>query len=150
MKNKFIAFVALVISLFLCYHFWTAVNFDNIKYVKIAGQEVRVDLALTTEEHNKGLSGRSGLKENEGMLFVFDKPDKYSFWMKDMKFLIDMIWLNEDLKVIYIKSNALPISYPTSYGPDVSEGFAKYVLEVSAGFADKNNLKVGDGVLFTY
>lgn len=120
---------------------------ENTQYVKIAGQNIKVDLALTKEMQIQGLSGRKQLKEDEGMLFVFDKPDKYYFWMKDMNFPIDMIWISEDMKVVYIKKNAQPERYLETYGPDTN---TKYVLEVVAGFSDKNNLKEGDSVLFTY
>ena len=120
---------------------------ENIKHVKIAGQSVKVDLALTSAAQEQGLSGRSGLGENEGMLFIFAKPGMYAFWMKDMNFAIDMIWLSEDLKVVYIKKDALPMSYPGSFVPKDN---AKYVLEVPAGFSEKNNLKEGDSAVFTY
>jgi uncharacterized membrane protein (UPF0127 family) len=120
---------------------------QDIKYVKIGGTSVKVDLALTREEQAEGLSGRNGLKENEGMLFIFETPDTYNFWMKDMNFAIDMIWLNEGKEIIYIKKDARPESYPAVYGPEEN---AKYVLEVASGFSEKNNLKVGDTALFTY
>jgi uncharacterized membrane protein (UPF0127 family) len=81
------------------------------------------------------------------MLFVFDRPDTYSFWMKDMNFPIDIIWLSSDMKVVYTKKNARPELYPEIYIPKEK---AKYVLEVVAGFSDKNNLQEGDSVLFTY
>ena len=147
MKNYSFGFIALLVLLFLGYHFWTAVTIDNISYVQIGGQNVKVDLALTEAEHTKGLSGKNELMENEGMLFVFDKPGKYSFWMKDMSFPIDIVWFGEDMKVVYIKKNADPKLYPETYGPDTD---AKYVLEVMAGFSDKNNLKVGDSLKFIY
>ena len=147
MKNYSFGFIALLVLLFLGYHFWTAVTIDNISYVQMGGQNVRVDLALTEAEHTKGLSGKNELMENEGMLFVFDKPGKYSFWMKDMSFPIDIVWFGEDMKVVYIKKNAGPKLYPETYGPDTD---AKYVLEVMAGFSDKNNLKVGDSLKFIY
>lgn len=147
MKNYIIGIFGLVIFIFLSYHFWTAVNFDNIKYVKIGGQEIEVELALTTEKQSEGLSGRSELLENSGMLFVFDKPGKYNFWMKDMNFAINIIWISEDMKVVYIKKDATPLSYPEIFSPDVD---AKYVLEVVSGFSEKNNLKVGDSVEFLF
>lgn len=147
MKNYLLGSIALLILFFLGYHFWTAVTIDNISYVQIGGQNVKVDLALTEAEHTKGLSGKNELMENEGMLFVFDKPGKYSFWMKDMSFPIDIVWFGEDMKVVYIKKNADPKLYPETYGPDTD---AKYVLEVMAGFSDKNNLKVGDSLKFIY
>lgn len=122
----------------------------EIKEIKIAGQEIKVDLALTPAEQEQGLSGRTSLAENSGMLFVFDAPGQYNFWMKDMKFAIDMIWLSSDMKVIYIKSDAKPELYPETYGPNVVDGSARYVLEVPDGFSDKNNLKVGDMARFEY
>lgn len=114
---------------------------DSGKYIKIAGQDIKVELAVTTEEQNQGLSGRAELGEEEGMLFVFNKPGKYPFWMKDMNFPIDIIWLDSDLRVVYIKKDARPESYPEAFGPDQD---SKYVLEVVSGFSDKNGLKIGD------
>ncbi len=118
---------------------------NDIKYVKIAGVIVKVDLALDIKDQGKGLSGRNSLLSDEGMLFIFSKPDKNYFWMKEMNFPIDMVWIGDDFKVIYIKNNAQPSSYPESFGPDVD---SRYVLEISAGFSEKNNLKVGDFVEF--
>jgi len=118
---------------------------NGIQYVKIAGQIIKVDLALTPESQVQGLSGRASLKEDEGMLFVFGKPDQYSFWMKDMNFPIDIIWLSQDLKVVYVEKDAKPESYPNSFSPAKK---AQYVLEVTSGFAEKNNLKEGDSVQF--
>lgn len=109
--------------------------------INIAGQNIKIDIARTNAEKEQGLSGRVSLAEDSGMLFVFDKSGKYSFWMKDMNFPIDMIWLDQDLKVVYIQENATPESYPESFGPNEN---ANYVLEVVAGFSEKNNLKVGD------
>lgn len=119
----------------------------NIKGVRIAGQDVKVELAHSETERERGLSGRQTLSGNEGMLFVFDQPGKYSFWMKDMNFPIDIIWMDEDLKIVYIKKDAKPELYPEQYQSDDN---AKYVLEVVSGFSEKNNLKIGDSALFTH
>ena len=119
----------------------------DIKYVRIAEQDIKVELALSKEAQTRGLSGRDGLAEGEGMLFVYSRPGRYSFWMKDMKFPIDIIWIGEDMRVVYIKESAEPASYPDVF---VSGADAKYILEVNAGFSEKNSLKVGDGALFTY
>lgn len=146
MKRFFLIFFA-IIFLLVGYHFWTAVNFDNIKSVKIAGLMLNVELASVPETQEKGLSGRNELRENKGMLFIFPKSAQYYFWMKDMNFSIDIIWIAEDMTVIYIKKNARPESYPETFGPDQN---SKYVLEVVAGFSEKNNLKEGDRVEFVY
>ena|SRR3989344_4308216 len=124
----------------------------RLQYVKIAEQKIQVELAITAVEQAQGLSGRQVLNDNEGMLFVFDSAGKHSFWMKDMNFPIDIIWFTpseggagNSMKVVYIKKYAEPESFPEMYSPDVD---AKYVLEVVAGFSEKNNLKAGDQVIF--
>ena len=142
-----VSFIFLVLFFGLIFIYGKPHSPSDIKYVKIAGQNIEVDLATTAPEQEQGLSGRTELGPNEGMLFVFDTPGKYSFWMKDMLFPIDMIWLAPDSRVVYVKKDARPESYPESFTPDEE---AKYVLEIESGFSDKNNLKVGDRVEFNY
>ena len=67
--------------------------------------------------------------------------------MKDMNFPIDIIWFNDEMKIVFIQENALPSDYPKTYTPDKD---ALYVLEVVAGYAKNNHLKVGDIVEFGY
>jgi uncharacterized membrane protein (UPF0127 family) len=155
-KNLFFS-LALIIVVFAVGFFLIRHSSSNIKpkvavniYVELGGQKVKVDLASTPAAQTQGLSGRKSLSSDEGMLFIFNKVGKYPFWMKDMNFPIDIIWITEDMKVDYIKKNALPQLYPETYGPGVNDMDAKYVLEVVSGFSDKNNIKVGDSVKFTY
>jgi uncharacterized membrane protein (UPF0127 family) len=143
-----IVVIFLLVGFFLLNHSSQILKPEDIKYVKIAGASIKVDLALTPREQEQGLSGRTELKENSGMLFVFSQPGKYNFWMKDMNFPIDIIWIGGDMRVVYIKKNASPLLYPELYGPGPDDANAKYVLEVVDGFSEKNNLKVGDRVLF--
>jgi uncharacterized membrane protein (UPF0127 family) len=91
------------------------------------------------------LGGRESISSDESMLFVFDTPDIYSFWMKDMKFPIDIFWVDEFKHIIFIKEDALPSSFPENFAP---QSPAKYVLETQSGFAKKNDVKIGDSVLF--
>ncbi len=116
---------------------------EDGNFIRFAGQNVRVEIADTPAERELGLSGRERLGEKEGMIFVFDSPGRHAFWMKDMLFPLDIIWLDENLKVIYIKKDARPESYPEIFLPGED---AKYVLEVAVGFAEKYNLKEGDEV----
>lgn len=118
---------------------------ENINYVKIAGKMIKVELVTTLEEQERGLSGRDSLKKDKGMLFIFNQANKYSFWMKDMNFPIDIIWIGENFQVISIKKNASPDSYPETFSPNQD---AKYVLEVISSFSEKNNLREGDKVEF--
>lgn len=144
--KKYLIILATVFVFFIII-FYFPNNSRLINSVQIAGQNIKVDLALTEDEHIKGLSGKNKLEEDEGMLFVFEQIGKHNFWMKDMNFPIDIIWLGEDMKIVYIKENAQLKTYPETFGPETS---SKYVLEIVAGFSNKNNLKVGDEVLFTY
>lgn len=113
--------------------------------IEIGGETVQVELVLTPAERAKGLSGRKSLAVDNGMLFVFETPGIYSFWMADMFFPIDIIWIDEQKKIVHIENNVLPESFPTTY---TSSEPAKYVLEVPAGFSDKAGLLVGNPVLF--
>ena len=117
----------------------------NINMVEIGNIRIAVDTAITPKAQALGLSFRPALSEDEGMLFIFDKPGKQNFWMKDMNFPIDIIWISEDKKIVYIKKDARPELYPETYG---GEQNSKYVLELVSGFSDKYNLKEGDKVSF--
>ncbi|MEK7539600.1 MAG: DUF192 domain-containing protein [Patescibacteria group bacterium] len=149
-RKYFIRFFLVIIFFVFLFFIPPKHNLADIKAVKIARQTVKVDLALTKEAQEKGLSGREGLQNDEGLLFVFEYPDNYLFWMKDMNFPIDIIWLNQDRQIVYIKKDAQPLLYPETYGPQKNQPDAKYVLEVASGFSDKNNLQVGDKVEFAY
>lgn len=147
LKSFLIVVVFFLVGFFLIGQYSKDYQIKNTKYVKIAEQSVRVDLALTDIARTKGLEGRDGLKDNEGMLFIFDKPGQYYFWMKGMNFPIDIIWIGEDMNVVFVEKDARPEGFLETYGPDAD---TKYVLEVGSGFSDKNNLKIGDKVEFVY
>ena len=116
--------------------------------LRVGSQQILVEVADTDDTREQGLSGRPGLTDAEGMLFDFSEQGASSvgFWMKDMKFALDLIWIN-DHKIIGITPNVppqsdataqLPIYYPPSL---VTE-----VLEVRAGWAAAHSLQVGDEV----
>lgn len=105
--------------------------------------EVRVEVAATEATQERGLSGKRGLDALEGMYFVFPHEDKYAFWMKDMLFPIDIIWIREGA-IADITTDIPPpgpgqAQLPT-YGPRVP---VDRVLEVRAGFAREHGLKIG-------
>lgn len=101
----------------------------------------QVEVAQTQEERSRGLSGRAGMKDNQGMLFVFDQAAFQNFWMKDMKFPIDIIWMDGGFQVVDITRNLSPQTYPKTF---TSLSPAKYVLEINAGLSEKNNILLGD------
>ncbi len=113
--------------------------------VHLKGQTMHVMVANTPESRMRGLSGHAGLEANEGMLFIFPEDGQYAFWMKDMHFPIDIIWVSHDGYVVDIASWVSPDTYPTAFSPKAS---ARYVLELPAGFAGEYGLVPGDLVEF--
>ncbi|MGN6622748.1 MAG: DUF192 domain-containing protein, partial [Candidatus Nitrosocosmicus sp.] len=98
------------------------------------------------DQQAKGLSIKNSLNDSEGMLFPFDKPGDYSFWMKDMKFPIDILWIDTNNKIVHIEKNLQPCIFfllCPSYSPHSN---SKYVLEINADLTTRNNITVGDSV----
>ncbi len=107
----------------------------TVKDVKLVA-----DIAATSDQRSKGLSVKDTLNENEGMLFVFSAEREHSFWMKNMKVPIDIIWLDNEQKVVHVEHSldpCIPASFCPTYQPD---GNSLYVLETVAGFAQKYNV----------
>ncbi|KKU47580.1 hypothetical protein A3E96_01885 [Candidatus Uhrbacteria bacterium RIFCSPHIGHO2_12_FULL_46_13] len=109
--------------------------------VSIGNTQLVVRIADTPAKQNKGLGGQTNLGANEGILFVFTKSDYYSFWMKDMLFPIDIIWIGENGQVMGVTEHVKPDSFPRTYQPPTA---ARYVLEVQDGWAQRYKIKVGD------
>jgi len=109
----------------------------------VASTPVSVTIADETAEHQQGLSGVEELGEFEGMLFVFPEEDYYGMWMRDMLFPIDIIWINNNLKIVHIEENVSPDTYPDTFAPTEP---ARFVLEVNAFFVRNANLQVGNPV----
>jgi len=117
--------------------------------VRIAGTPVSVDVADSPELRDLGLSGRPDITNLQGMWFVFDTPQRYGFWMKDMNFPIDIIWVNNN-RVVEITTNIQPQPGVTddnliTYAPTSP---VDRVLELRAGWADRHGLSIGDPVEF--
>lgn len=123
------------LSLFL---FWSM----SYSYKLVINNHVfEVDIVDNPILMQKGLSGRKSLAEKEGMLFVFTRLGKHEFWMKDMNFSIDIIWFNEEGKIVHIERSVSPSTYPRVFAP---QSDALYVLEINSGLSDKIGLKMGD------
>jgi uncharacterized membrane protein (UPF0127 family) len=117
--------------------------FPNYKKttISINGINVTMAIASTDEQRIRGLSGIEKMNENEGMLFLFDKPSKQGFWMNKMNFPIDIIWLDSNNKVVHIEKQLEPcklfLACPI-YNPEVD---SLYVIELRSGFADNHSIK---------
>lgn len=115
--------------------------------VKIRDLALDITLADTAAKREQGLSSTPSLATSSGMLFVFSKPGRYPFWMKDMNYSLDIIWIGRDHKIVDITKNLSPNTYPESIAPIRD---TLYVLEINAGLAGKYNLKIGDKVSFSF
>lgn len=114
------------------------VNHDLV--IRAPSGNLNVEVADTDTERERGLSYKKSMNEDEGMLFIFDKTGKYGFWMKDMNFSLDILWLDEDGHVVYDADNVPPETYP---GILMNDAPAKYVLELNAGEAEKYGIYLG-------
>lgn len=149
-KYFIIIFAAVFILLsFLCYEIAVAPgarNYTEIKELRINGKVIKVEIADTVEKQEKGLSARQALLEDQGMLFVFRVPDHYYFWMKDMKFALDLVWIDQD-KIVEVSRNIKPEDYQPPKSLTSKDKIDK-VLEINAGAAEKFGIKEGDKVEF--
>lgn len=152
MKKIFIVYAVIIIIVIIIalIKFGGSLTLPFGKSTTATIKNQKFTLMVARSEHDKsvGLSGRQSLSPNTGMLFVFDKPGIYSFWMKGMKFPIDMIFLNKN-KINTIYKNIPPPAANENtanlkvYSP---KGNINYVLELPAGTADKYSLKLGDTI----
>lgn len=104
---------------------------------------VEVSYADSNEEIKRGLSGVESLKDREGKLFYFPREGYYKMWMKDMLIPIDIIWINDELKVVHVEENVRPESYPATY---TSTQPARFVLEMNAFFSREYGVRTGSQV----
>ncbi len=113
-----------------------------------SGAVIHAEVVQTPAARQKGLMFRDHLPKSAGMLFLFPRPASYQFWMKNCKFPLDMIWLNEKKEVVHLVEKAPPCSADPcpQYGP--TDRVALYVLEINAGLARKERLKLGSRLHF--
>ena len=120
------------------------------KYVKVFfpdGFSVAAELAVTDEERQQGLMFREKIAEDQGMLFIFEDEELHSFWMKNMRFAIDILWLDQERRIVHLEPRVPPCpadpcpSYPPARP-------ASFVLEIQSGAAEKHGLKLYDRLDF--
>ncbi len=111
------------------------------------GETIFADLVKTEEDRMRGLMFRKTLNEDQGMLFVFVSEGLYSFWMKNMNFAIDILWLDRQRRIVHLEREVPPCEKEPcpSYAPTLP---AKYVLELKAGSIEKRKLKLYDRIEF--
>lgn len=109
-------------------------------HIFINSHSIAVETLNTTTARTKGLSGRSGLPADTGVLFVYDQAGQHGIWMKDMRFIIDVAWIDERGTIIYLVDDMKPESYPQVFAPPSP---ASYVLELPQAATASYGLQVG-------
>lgn len=157
MKKFTIQVIALIAVILVAFYLYSGQGSiaPFLQFAAVPSQQIKINEALILVEvadnsnsRSRGLSGREKLEPSQGMLFVFEAPKKYQFWMKDMKFALDFIFIQDGLVVDILKNVTPPRagidqSQLPIYEPVVP---ISMLLEVNAGFADSNGIKVGDRV----
>lgn len=115
-------------------------NYTGNSYVVVGDQMIEVEIAETEEARERGLSGRESLAAGHGLLFLFESPGMHGFWMKDMRFPIDIVWIDEDWVVLGVERGAEPASYPDIFSPPAP---VRSVLEIPAGQARAYGIDTG-------
>jgi uncharacterized membrane protein (UPF0127 family) len=104
-------------------------NPDTIK-------SIFIEYADTPDKISRGMMYRTSIKENEGMLFIFDAEQMQTFWMKNTRIPLDIIFINENFRIVHIAKHRIP--YSTDPIPSIKP--ARYVLEVNAGFCNEHEI----------
>lgn len=140
LKHIFVLIVCLIISFTFIY---LDKKQNSIYHLVLNNEKINILISDSVESRMKGLGDRNKLDPNTIMLFVFDKPDVYSIWMKNMYFPLDIIWLDEELNIIHIEEDISPNTYPKIYS---SNSKSLYVIEANSGFSKRFDLKVGNKI----
>ncbi len=141
-KGDFFFILALIACLLAVYFY---LFFPANQKVCVNKKCFFVEMAINKAQWEKGLSGRNFLLASQGMFFVFDQEADYSFWMKNMKMPLDIIFIDKNLTVVAAIKNAQPCQ--GNYCPDIKTGEKiLYVLEIKAGAAEKTGISEGQRV----
>lgn len=129
----------------------TETRLPDAPLVHIGSTVYVVDLAVTPEERVQGLSGRPSMDAERGMLFVYDEDGPRTFWMPDMHFPLDMVWIRADCTVAGVTADVPnpPLDTPRDQLKLYpSAGMVRFILELNAGQAAANGIDAGDAVRF--
>jgi len=112
-----------------------------------SGHEFTLEVAADDVSRQRGYMGRERVGPREGMIFVFDEDGRHSFWMKDCKAALDMVWLDVSGRVVWVAVNRLPCPVTGECPSIAPPAPARYVVEFAAGTAAAESLKPGDAVV---
>lgn len=140
-------FIFLLLSLSIGLFLLFRGSFQTQSYAVISSQHrthCKIDLKIadTPKKKVKGLMNQKNLPEHSGMIFVFEKPQKIAFWMKDTLIPLDMIIISPDLVVVDIKKDLVPMNEEMI----ISDVLSSFVIEVNGGYCERNGVTIGDSV----
>lgn len=118
---------------------------QNQRIIKINKAELKIEVAASAAEITQGLSGRENLCQNCGMLFKFSDYQIRNFWMKDMNFSLDILWI-KDQQIVGIEAN-VPLLTDGRISTVQSKEEVNRVLEVNSGWTNSHNVKIGDKIM---
>lgn len=122
-------------------------NFGPKAEAEVNGKRINLLVAKSDKDRIKGLSGRSNLPQNQGIVFVFERKERYPFWMKGMNFAIDIIYI-DDSTVVDLFENVPPAKKGENIIIYKPERNANYVLEINSGKAKELGIKKSTKVTF--
>lgn len=110
--------------------------------LSLAGHDYQATIMRTEAARERGLSGTASLPSTDAAFFIFPKDAEWAIWMKDMRYSIDIVWLDKEKTVVQTVKNATPESYPnTVFRPGKN---ARYVIELASGTIERTGIKIGD------
>jgi len=143
-KSNYFFVIAFLIVIFLYYFY---IFSSNNRKLCINSRCFFVELAVSAAQRETGLMGREFMLADRGMFFIFEEEGEYSFWMKNMKIPLDMVFMDKNLKILSVAKNLEPCR-----GDFCSlikaEGKVLYVLEINAGAAEKAGIKKGQEAVY--
>ena len=156
MNSRATFFISICVSLWIIqlltfkqFSFAEEIIYSHATVKTSEGKEIPVEVADTVKKRSLGLGKRASLKKGWGMLFVFDKRKLHRFWMKDMHFPLDIIWLDNH-RIVHIIHNAKPVNSKDDPEVMTSPVPINFVLEIAAGQASKLKLKEGQQINFKF
>jgi hypothetical protein len=144
-KKAIYLVVLVVIAVVVGLTVWKSLSSSQFVTLRAGSVTYELTDATSLAQQEKGLGDRSSLPTNQGMLFSFSGSGVRCFWMKDMEFPLDIIWLSSTKQVVYIQSHALPSSYPKTFCPAAS---AQYVIELNSGQTKLKHIHIGQTLAF--
>ena len=142
-----IGLVVMAIVVFVGVYVWSQnhVNFESVKILLPDHTELTLEIAESAPQLSKGLSGRASLDQNHGIIFLFEESAQHRFWMKEMEFPLDFIWL-EGESIVELRAN---VGDPLTVGKIldvVPDAPFNRVIEVNAGTIKKHHLTIGQTI----